>query len=58
MKLKSSRTQDMSDSARMLGLASDEEIKRVKEVINRYSPQDVEDIESLIYLGKLELDST
>ena len=54
MKLQSSRTQDMSDISRMLGLAPEKEIKEVKEVINRYSPQDIEDIESLIYLGKLE----
>ena len=55
MKLNSSRTQDMSDIARMLGLASKEDIKKVKEVVNLYSPQDIKDIESLVYLGKLEL---
>jgi len=55
MKLESSRSLDMGDLARMLGLASEQELERVRQVVEQYSPQDLEDLESLIYLGKLEL---
>jgi hypothetical protein len=55
LKLEASRTQDLGDIARMLGLASAEEIARVRSMINRYTPDAAEDIESLIYLGQLEM---
>ena len=55
MKLTAMRTQDSADASRMLGLASEEELSEVRAVVARYSPQDSEDLESLIYLGKLEL---
>lgn len=54
MKMASSRVQDIADIARMLGLASDEEVDRVREVVARYAPEEAEDLESLIYLGRLE----
>ena len=54
MKLTAMRTQDWADVSRMLGLASDEELNRVREVITRYSPEDSDDLEALIYLGKKE----
>ncbi len=54
MKLVAMRTQDWADVSRMLGLASDAELDRVREVIARYSPEDSDDLESLIFLGKKE----
>lgn len=55
MKLESSRTQDISDLSRMLGLASDDDLDRVRDIVNRYVPDALEDVESLIYLGRMEL---
>lgn len=55
MKLRSSRVQDIADISRMMGCADEKEILRVKQVIQNNSPEDLEDLESLIYLGKLEM---
>jgi hypothetical protein len=55
MKMTSSRIQDTADITRMLGLASDEELARVREVVTRYAPEETEDLESLIYLGQVEM---
>ena len=55
MKLESSRTQDIGDLSRMLGLASDNDLNRVREIVSRYAPDALEDVESLIYLGRMEL---
>ncbi len=54
MKIAVSRTQDVADLSRMLGLASEEELARVRAVIARYAPGEAEDVESLIYLGQVE----
>ncbi len=56
MKLEASRTQDLGDLSRMLGLASAVELERVRTIINRYTPDVIDDIESLIYLGKMEME--
>ncbi len=55
MKMAASRGFDMGDLTRMLGLASDQDLARVRQAVRLYSAQDFEDLESLIYLGKLEL---
>ncbi|MFN3762390.1 MAG: hypothetical protein ACK4WK_04205 [Anaerolineae bacterium] len=55
MKMASSRAQDIADMVRMLGLASEEEVARVREVVARYAPEEAEDLDSLIYLGRLEM---
>ncbi len=55
MKLEASRTQDIGDLARMLGLASDDEVARVRIVVALYAPSEMDDLESLIYLGRMEL---
>jgi hypothetical protein len=57
MKVAASRAQDTADLARMLGLASDEELIRVRAVIARYAPEEMDDLESLIYLGRFEMQS-
>jgi len=54
MKLIAGRSQDLADISRMLGGAKDLQLQRVKKVINQYLPNAVEDLESLIVLGKLE----
>ena len=53
-KLRSSRTIDLGDLPRMLGLADEVALDRVRAVVRKYSPEDAEDLESLIELGKLE----
>jgi hypothetical protein len=55
MKLEASRTNDLSDISRMLGLAGDRELDEVRRTIERYDPDSSEDLESLILLGKLEM---
>lgn len=55
MELRSGRTQDLADISRMLGLAADAEIQRTREIVAKYQPDDIEDLESLINLGRLEV---
>ncbi|NER36237.1 MAG: hypothetical protein F6J93_20025 [Oscillatoria sp. SIO1A7] len=55
MKLQSARTQDLSDVSRMMGAATSAEIAKVKEIVSQYLPGALEDLESLIVLGKLEI---
>ena len=54
LKLTSGRTQDVADVTRMLGQAEEASLARVPEAVGRYSPDDAEDLEALIELGKLE----
>jgi hypothetical protein len=54
MKMESSRAQDVADLSRMLGLASDEELASVRAMVARYAPTEMDDLESLIYLGRFE----
>lgn len=55
MKVASSRAQDVADLSRMLGLASEKELARVRDVVARYAPDEADDVESLIYLGQVEM---
>jgi hypothetical protein len=55
MKLEASRTTDISDISRMLGQASDVELDEVRKTIGIYDPNSLEDLESLIQLGKIEM---
>jgi hypothetical protein len=48
------RAQDLADAARMLGLASEASREETREVFRRWLPEALEDLESLITLGKLE----
>lgn len=57
MKLAASRLQDTADLSRMLGLAEDEELTRVRAVVARYTPDDLADLESLSYLGRFEMEN-
>lgn len=57
MKLKASRVQDLADVSRMLGAAGVKDLARVRKTIRKYAPGDLQDMESLISLGKLEAGS-
>jgi hypothetical protein len=54
LKMAAQRPQDWADVSRMLGWASEEALDEVRSVIEKYVPEDLEDLESLIYLGKKE----
>ena len=58
MKLETSRAQDLADLSKMIGLAADEVLVRIREIVALYMPDASEDLESLIYLGRLEMNGT
>ena len=58
MKMRASRSIDIGDLGRMLGAADDTALDETRNVISRYLPDGVEDLESLIFLGKLEYEAT
>jgi hypothetical protein len=55
MKLLAPRIKDWADIPRMLGLASDAQLEQVRKAIDRYSPEDRDDLDALIFLGKKEM---
>ncbi len=55
MKCQAGRLQDLADVSRMLGQASEESLAAVRQAFRRYAAEDIEDLESLITLGKLEM---
>jgi hypothetical protein len=55
MKLRASRSIDIGDMTRMLGLADAPARQQVLDLIRRYRPDAIEDVESMIALGELEL---
>jgi hypothetical protein len=55
MKLKASRGIDMGDLTRMLGGADETALRLVRMAVQSFLPDAVEDLESLIVLGKLEM---
>ncbi|MGB0385213.1 MAG: hypothetical protein ACPGWR_10350 [Ardenticatenaceae bacterium] len=57
MKMEASRSRDFGDLGTMLGLASEEELNRVRAVIRRYAPDMIDDLESFIYLGQVEFNT-
>jgi hypothetical protein len=57
LKLKASRSIDLGDLSRMLGQANNSALARVRETVQNYLPEANEDLESLIILGKLELEN-
>ena len=58
MKMETSRPQDLGDLSRMLGLADEDDLAQVRAAVIRYMPEAAEDLESLIYLGRLEMGGT
>jgi len=57
MKLEAQRAQDWADVSRMLGWASDADLDKVRAAVKQYAPEDLEDLESLIFIGKKEQQS-
>lgn len=57
MKFKASRTIDLGDLTRMMGLADEATLAVVRDIFRQYAPDDLGDLESLIFLGKLEVDA-
>jgi len=55
MKSLSSRGRDIGDLNTMLGLATNEELARVRKTVKRYAPDMLDDLETMIYLGQLEM---
>ncbi len=51
----SSRIHDFGDLSIMLGLASEEDLAQVRAAAARYAPEETKDLESLIYLGQVEM---
>lgn len=56
MKLMANRPVDIGDMTRMLGLAGEAECDRVREAVQKYSPEDADDLEALIILGRMEVE--
>ncbi len=56
MKVRAGRVQDLADVARMLGQADELALERTRAVFAQWTPDDVEDLESLIKLGRLEME--
>ena len=54
LKMEAQRPQDWADVSRMLGWANDRDLDEVRATIKKYAPQDLEDLESLIFLGQKE----
>lgn len=53
IKYQSGRAQDLADIERMLGQAKDSQLKEARHLFKELRPDDLEDLESLIELGKL-----
>ena len=58
MKMRASRAIDIGDLSRVLGAADDATLAETEQVIAAYLPDGVEDLEGLIYLGRLEYGQT
>lgn len=58
MKLRASRGIDIGDLTRILGAASEDDLEKTRRVIKTYLNDAVEDLESLIQLGRFEYENT
>jgi hypothetical protein len=57
LKMWATRNQDWADITRMLSTATDEQIAEVRKMIAQHSPEDSDDLETMIYLGKREMET-
>lgn len=55
MKVEAGRAQDLADAARMLGIASEPRHQETRDLFRRWFPDALDDLESLITLGRLEM---
>ena len=58
MKFQSGRTLDLGDITRMLGQGNTSQLNATRALFAKYHPQDIEDLESLIVLGQMEMQQT
>ena len=56
MKIMASRVQDLADATRMLGFANENDLQTTRQLVARFLPDAIEDLESMIWLGKLEME--
>ncbi len=54
MKLEAGRAQDLADLSRMLGGQDEPILDRVRDAVRRFAPNDIDDLKSLIQLGRNE----
>jgi hypothetical protein len=54
MKMSAQRTRDLGDLGTLLGWASEKDLDEVRAVFGKYAPEDMEDLESFIFIGKKE----
>jgi hypothetical protein len=54
LKLLALRSQDTADVSRMVGWTDEETLTEVREIAKKYSPEDIDDLESLIFMGQME----
>lgn len=54
LKMEAQRAQDWADVSRMLGWASDSDLDAIRAVFRRFALEDVDDLESLIFIGRQE----
>ena len=55
MKFQSGRVQDLADVTRMLGQADQKMLQAIRQFFARTLPDETDDLESLITLGRLEM---
>ena len=58
IKFQAGRVQDIADVTRMLGQAGEATLEAVRMLFAQHAPEDMQDLESLIELGQLELQSS
>ena len=56
VKFESGRVQDLADVTRMLGQTNAMTLESVRQAFIEYLPDDIDDLESLIVLGQMEVD--
>lgn len=57
VKFQAGRVQDLADVTRMVGQASEELLSSVRQLFIQHLPDEMEDLESLIVLGQMEMQS-
>lgn len=54
LKLAANRGRDVGDMSTMLGWTDDVALAQIRKIVAKYSPEDVDDLESLIFMGQME----
>lgn len=58
MKFQAGRVQDLADITRMLGQASENQLEQIRSLFEAFEPDGLEDLQSMVELGRLELDGS